>query len=123
MIPLLIIPWSVAILFLKRFIKPAAPLCRGDVALSDALSAAATANRAAQSRSKVMGVMYAVSIPALAGAVWQLHAVGKTSSREMLSMTIFLGVMLGLSGAGVFARYRFRLVPRQKHLEALLKQF
>lgn len=122
-IPLLLIPWSVAILFLKRFIKPAAPLCRGDVALSAALAAAAAANRAAQSRSKVMGVMYAISIPALACALWQLHAVGKTSSREMLSMAIFFAAVLGLSAAAVFARYRFRLVPQQKHLEALLKQF
>lgn len=122
-IPLMLIPWSVTVLFLKRFLKPAVPLCRGDVAISDALAAAAAANRAAQWRSKIMGVMYAVFIPVLACGVWQLHSVGKTSSREMLSMTIFFAVVLGLSAAGVFARYRFRLVPQQKHLETLLKQF
>ena len=123
MIPLILIPWSVAILFLKRFLKPAAPLCRGDAAIVDALSAAVAANRAAQSRSKIMGMMYAIFIPVLACGVWQLHSVGKTSSREMLSMTIFFAVALGLGAAAVFARYRFRLVPQQKHLEALLRQF
>jgi hypothetical protein len=123
LIPLLLIPWSAAGFFLKRFLKPAAPLCRGDVAIADALAAAATVNRAAQSRAKVLGIMYAVFIPALACAVWQLHSVGKTSSREMLSMTIFFATALCLGAGAVCARYRFRLVPQQKHLDALLRQF
>ncbi len=122
-LPLMLIPWSVAILFLKRFLKPADPLCRGDVATTNVLAAAATANRAAQSRLKIVGVMYAIFIPVLAYAVWQLHVVGKTSSRELVSMTIFFGAVLGVCAIGVFVRYRFRLVPQQKHLESLLKQF
>ena len=122
-LPLLLIPWSVAVLFLKRFLKPAAPLCRGDVAMNDALAAAASANRASQSRLKIVGVMYAVFIPVLACVMWQLQAVGKTSSRELFSMANFFGTILGVCAAGVFARYRFWLVPRQKHLDALLKQF
>lgn len=122
-LPLMLIPWSVAILFLKRFFKPAGPLCRGDVAITEALAAAAAANRAAQSRLKIVGVMYAVSIPVLACAMWQLHGVGKTSSRELVSMTIFFGTVLSVCAIGVFVRYRFRLVPQQKHLESLLKQF
>ena len=122
-LPLMLIPWSVAILFLKRFLKPANPLCRGDVPTTDALMAAVAANRAAQSRLKIVGVMYAVFIPVLARAMWQLHAVGKTSTRELASMTLFFGAVLGVCATGVFLRLRFRLMPQQKHLESLLQQF
>jgi hypothetical protein len=64
-------------------------------------------------------VLYANFIPILAIGIWQLHSAGKASTRELFSMGIFFGNVLLLCGAGVFARYRFRLKPQHKHLKAL----
>ncbi len=119
---LLLIPWSVAFLFLKRFLKPDVPLCRGEVATVDVLASAVAANRAARSRLKVIGAMYAILIPVLACSLWQFLTVGKVSSGELQSMVVFFGTVLGVCALGVYMRYRFQLVPQQKQLESLLKQ-
>jgi hypothetical protein len=123
LIPLLLLPWAFAFAFLKRFLKPAASGCRGDVPIADALARAVEANEAAQSRLRAIGVLYVIFVPVLAIAMWQLHAAGKASSRELLSMSIFFSGVLLLSGAGIFARYRFRLRPHHEHLKALLQNY
>lgn len=122
-IPLLLLPWCFAFVFLKRFLKPAGPLASGDVPIADALTRALKANEAAQFRLRAVGILYAIFVPVLAISIWQLHSAGKASTRELFSMAIFFGSVLLLSGAGVFARYRFRLKPQHNHLKALLHHY
>jgi hypothetical protein len=122
-VPLLLVPWWFAFLFLRRFLRPAGSHCRGDMPIADALAAALKTNEAAQFRLRAVGLLYAVFLPVLAVSMWQLHAVGKASSRELFSMAMFFGGVLLLSGAGVFARYRFRLKPQQQQLEELLRAY
>jgi len=121
LIPLLLLPWCFAVVFLKRFLKPAAPLTSGDLPIADALTRALKANEAAQYRLRAVGALYAIFLPILAVGIWQLHSAGKASTRELFSMGVFFGSVLLLCGTGVFARYRFRLKPQHKHLIALLR--
>jgi hypothetical protein len=119
-IPLLLLPWTFAVIFLKRFLKPEMAVVRGDMPIAEALGQAIRTNEASQFRLRAMGVLYAVFVPVLAVGMWQLHLAGKASSRELFSMAVFFGGVLLLSGAGVFARYRFRLKPQHQQLKAVL---
>ena len=121
-IPLLLIPWVFACLFLRRFLRQAAPT-RDDVTISDSLSAAFAANESERSKLKAIGLMYGIALPVLALCMWQLHSVSKISVRELVSMIAFLGSALAVSGGAVLANYWFKLVPRGQKLKALLKQF
>ena len=123
LIPLLLLPWCFAFLFLKRFLKPVDPLASGDMPIADALTRALKANEAAQFRLQTVGILYAIFIPVLATGIWQLHSAGKASTREIFSMCVFFGSVLLLCGAGVFARYRLRLKPQHEHLKSLLHHY
>ena len=123
LVPLLLLPWCFALVFLRRFLKPAVSLASGDVPIADALTRAVKANEAAQSRLRAVGLLYVIFVPVLTISIWQLHSAGKASSRELGSMAIFFGAVLLLCAAGVFARYRFRLKPQHHHLKSLLRHY
>src|SRR5258705_2859239 len=74
--PLLIVPWAFAIHFLRRYRKPAAPIARGELSVTDSLRAALVDNQAEQSHLKLVGGLFAIMIPLLAVSMGQLHAVG-----------------------------------------------
>ena len=122
MIPLLLIPWFFAVLFLRRFLRQNGRIPQGEVSVLDSLKAAWKANRAEQSKMRAIGVMYLIVVPVLGFGMWQLVNVGKVSSRELVSMVIFLGGALAISALAVFARYRLRLLPEGEKIEDLLRQ-
>lgn len=121
--PLLLVPWAFAIHLLRRYRQPAAPATRGELPVSDSLSAALDSNRAARSQSKWVGALFLVLTPFLALAMQQLQTAGKVSSRELTSMAVFFGATLLFCGAVIAARYFGRLRPQQRQLEDLLQQF
>lgn len=120
--PLLIVPWVFAIHFLRRYWNPVAPIVQGELSVADSMRAALGSNRMACSHLKLVGGLFAIMIPVLALTMQQLHAVGKVSSRELLSMAVFFGGVLLLSGAGIAARYFGRLLPQQRKLDGLLAE-
>jgi hypothetical protein len=122
-IPLLLIPWVFACIFLRRFLRQTGLTTRGDMTISDSLAAALSVNRSERSKLKTVGVMYLIALPIMAFSIWQLHSVGKVSSRELISMVTFLGGALALSACALLAKYRFSLVPKGQKLKALLSQF
>ena len=120
--PLLIVPWAFAFHFLRRYLKPAEPVARGELSVADSMRAALASNRTNQRHLKLVGVLYAVMLPLLALSMQQLHTAGKVSARELMSMAaLFAGVFLS-GGAGIAARYFGRLLPQQKQLHALLAE-
>jgi hypothetical protein len=118
--PLLIVPWAFAIHFLRRYLKPSVPVARGELSVTDSLRAALGSNQTARSHLRLVGGLFAIMIPLLAVSMQQLHAAGKVSSRELVSMAVFFGGTLLLSAAGITARYFGRLLPQQRKLDALL---
>ncbi|NOS70676.1 MAG: hypothetical protein HOP33_12190 [Verrucomicrobia bacterium] len=120
--PLLIVPWAFVVHFLRRYLKPAVPGLSGEVSVADSFRAALNSNRTEQSHLKRVGVLFAIMIPFLALAVQQLHAAGKTSSREMTCMAVFFGAVLLISGSGIAARYFGRVLPQQRKLSKLLTE-
>lgn len=122
LLPLLLVPWGFAIHFLRRYLKPAAPLTRGETAIMDSLRAALASNQETQSHLKLVGALYIIMIPLLALAIRQLHMAGKVSERELISMAFFFGAVLLLGSGGIAVRYFIRLQPQQKRLNALLDE-
>ena len=122
LLPLLIVPWAFAIHFLRRYLKPVSPATRGELSVADSLRAALGSNRTEQSHLKRVAGLFAIMIPLLAVSMQQLHAVGKASSRELISMAFFFSGILLLSGAGIAARYFGRVLPQQRQLNALLAE-
>lgn len=121
-IPLLLVPWSFAVVFLRRFLRDE-PIHRGDVTIRDSLTMALTANARKRTKLKTLGVMYAIVLPVLAMSVWQLHSVGKVSGRELVSMGIFFGTALTLGAGAVLAKYWISVVPEGRKITTLLAQF
>lgn len=120
--PLLIAPWAFAIHFLRRYLKPVAPITRGQLSVTDSFRAALSSNRTEKSHLKLVAGLFAIMIPLMAVSMQQLHAVGKVSSRELVSMAVLFGGTLLLSCAGIAARYFGRLLPQQRQLNALLAE-
>jgi hypothetical protein len=120
--PLLLVPWGFAIHFLRRYLKPVLPITRGETPIVDSLRAALASNQETRSHLKLVGVLYVIMIPLLALAMRQLHAVGKVSERELVSMAVFFGAVLLVGGIAIAARYFIRLQPQQKRLTALLAE-
>lgn len=122
LLPLLIVPWAFAFHFLRRYLKPVSPATRGELSVADSFRAALSSNRAQRSHLKLVAGLFAIMIPLLAVSMQQLHAVGKVSSRELVSLAAFFGGTLLLSGAGIAARYFGRVLPQHKQLNALLAE-
>jgi hypothetical protein len=120
--PLLLVPWGFAIHFLRRYLKPVLPITRGETPIVDSLRAALASNQETRSHLKLVGVLYVIMIPLLALVMRQLHAVGKVSERELVSMAVFFGAVLLVGGIGIAARYFIRLQPQQKRLTELLAE-
>lgn len=120
--PLLLVPWGFAIHFLRRYLKPATPIARGETTIVDSLRAALASNQETRSHLKLVGVLYVIMIPLLALAMRQLLAVGKVSERELTSMALFFGAVLLVGAIAIAARYFLRLQPQQKRLHALLAE-
>jgi hypothetical protein len=122
-IPLLLIPWIFACVFLRRFLRQTAGQTHGDRTILDSLKAAFSANRAERTKLKTVGVMYLVALPLLALSIRQLHLAGKVSGHELVSMVAFLGGALALSAGALLAKYWLSLVPQERKLKGLLIQF
>jgi hypothetical protein len=120
LVPLLIVPWAFAVFFLRRHLKPATPLARGELTVADSLRAALAAIRTQQSHLKRVGVLWVVMIPFLAVSLWQLRATGKASARELASMAILFGGTALVCGAGIAARYFAWLLPQERQLKETL---
>jgi hypothetical protein len=123
MILLLLLPWAVALVLLKLFLKQCTPVSYAEGTLHHAISAAASANSAAIRRSKVLGVMYVAVVPILGVVMWQLHGADKISGRELVCMATAFGTVLGVAALAVAARYYRHLLPQHRHLKAVLGQF
>ncbi|HLP77096.1 MAG TPA: hypothetical protein VK327_09270 [Candidatus Paceibacterota bacterium] len=120
--PLLAVPWTFAIVFLRRFLKPGDATQQGELPITDSLRNALAANRSSQTHLRLVGVLYAVFIPVLALTLRQMHAVGKVSAHELVSMIGFFGVALAISGVVVAVRYFAGLRPQEKRLTGLLAE-
>lgn len=121
--PLLLVPWGFAIQMLRRYRQPAVLAARGELPVGDSLSAALASNQTAQTQSKWIGALYVSLLPLLGVVMNQLHAVGKVSSRDLVSMAVFIGATFLFCGVVLVARHYGRLRPQQKQLEDLLRQF
>jgi hypothetical protein len=122
-LPLLLIPWVFAFVFLRRFRRRTGTAPLGKATISDSLTAAFAANESERAKTKALGLMYLIALPVLALCMWQLHSAGKISARELSSMAAFLGLALALSAGSVALKYRFSLIPKGRKLKALLSQF
>jgi hypothetical protein len=121
-VPLLLIPWALAGFYLKMFLRTT-PANHDDLTITASLTAALAANQRQRRKLKALGLMYVIFLPVLAIAIWQLHSVGKISSRELISMITFFVAALAVGVGAVLARYRFSLVPEGLKLTTLLSQF
>lgn len=122
LLPLLFVPWVFAFHFLRRYLNPATSITQGEVSVIDSLRAALVSNKTNQSHLKLVGLLYLIVIPLLVLAMRQLHAVGKVSSHELISMGLFFGGTLLVGAAVVAFRYFGRLLPQQKQLDVLLAE-
>lgn len=122
-VPLLLLPWAVFFLLLRMFRKDrtAPPAVHSSV--RDAITAGMQANSAAIRRSKVLGAMYALALPILTGAAWQLQHVGKMTPHQMVCMVGLLAGALCIAAIIVGIRYYRYLLPQERQFRNLEQQW
>ena len=118
--PMLALPWSVALIFLRRFRQERVAASLVAPSLLAALLSALAGNRAERRRVVGVGVLLLVTAPMSALAIWQLRLAGKATTDQAWSMALVFGAALMLGGGFVLSRYRHHLVPEGRKIEALL---
>lgn len=122
LLPLLLIPWCFAFVFLKRFFQSRQTAGTGSAPVADSLRQALNSNQAAQTHLKYVGVLYMIFIPVLCVVIQQLHAAGKVSGRELTSMIVAFGVALLAGGIAVLVRFFAGLRPQERQLRGLIDE-
>lgn len=119
---LLALPWVAAILFVRRHLRHRRAHPDYEQSVAHSVRALLDANRAAQLRSRILVGLFALTVPVLAGCIWQLQQVGKSRPHEAASLATFMAVVMVLSSLGVYWRSR-RLRPEEKRLSELAADF
>lgn len=123
LLPLLILPWGLAIHFLRRHLKPGLPLARGELSVTESFRTAHHSICMEQSHLKLVGLLLVVMLPLLGVAMAQLFKVGKMNQNQLESMAVFFGAALLLGLGGILCRYFLSLTPQKRRLAALLGEF
>jgi hypothetical protein len=119
--PMLLLPWSAAFLFLRRFYRDG-PVRQSTISsVRTALVAARAGNLAERRRLVRVGMLFCTMVPITAVAIWQLHLAGKASVDQAWSMAVVFGFALLLGGGFVTWRYRRQLEPERRKIESLLR--
>lgn len=119
LLPLLALPWFVALRFLRVFFRADAGAAKSSLPLRAALVAAQASNLAERRRLSIIGGLLVVMLPVVALSVWQLHVGGKASVDQAWSMALVFGAFLALGVTGVVVRYRRFVLPEKRTIEAL----
>lgn len=122
-LPLLILPWGLAIHFLRRHLKPVTPRADGELSVTESLRAAHGSICQEQSHLKLVGLLLVVMMPLLGVAMAQLSKAGKVNESQLQSMAAFFGAALLLGLGGILCRYFLSLIPQKRRLAAVLGEF
>jgi hypothetical protein len=123
LLPLLILPWALAIHLLRRHLKAAAPLARGELSVTESFRVAHRSVCTEQFHLKLAGLLLVVMVPLLGGAMAQLFKVGKMNDNQLESMAVFFSAALSLGLGVILCRYFLSLAPQKRRLAALLGEF
>jgi hypothetical protein len=93
------------------------------LSISASLRAALDENRLERTRIKILAGLYGVMTLVFPIIVSQLGAVGKARPGEMMSMLVLFAALVAVVGLALTYRYRRRLLPRKRQLEALLAAY
>ena len=93
----LALPWTAAILFVRRYLQHRRRHPDYDASLATAMQASLDEKRTAIARAIGILRLHAMSVPLLALCLWQLHAHGLARKNEVLSMALFFGAIIVIS--------------------------
>ncbi len=122
LIPVLGVPWLAAVHFLRVFLQQGRATPQAGQPFAEVVRAAAQTNTSERQRLRVIGALLVAMLPVTALAVWQLHAAGKASLAQAWSMAAVFALGLALGLTAVVWRYRARLQPEQRLIEARLRE-
>lgn len=122
LIPLFGVPWLAAVHFLRVFLQQGAAAPHAGQPFAEVVRLAEQANASERHRLRVIGALLAAMTPVTALAVWQLHVAGKASVSEAWSMAAVFALGLGLGLSTVVWRYRARVLPERRLIEARLRE-
>ena len=121
-IPLLVLPWMAALVFLRQHLKSSGPSSDRAVPAADSMRIALAATETELAGLKRVALLLVGLAPIVALAVIQLEAVGKVSPREQAGMAVFFGAALAAGLAAVGLRCFRRILPQRNHLRAVLAE-
>lgn len=116
-------PWVGVLFLLRRMARherehglPGATLREGVRALLDE-------NRLSRARVKTAAWLHGAALLLLPFVVWQLRATGKAGDEILVPAFVAWPLAVACIGVGMAWHYRAKLLPRQRQLEALLRDF
>jgi hypothetical protein len=119
----LLLPVTVAALFLRGFIKHRQQHPRYDRSIVDGLRAMIDENRLARSRLRVSMIATTFAMAGLPLVTYQLQLVGKQRPHEAASMLAVFGLAYSIAMGWQVWKFRRKLIPERLRLEELLSSY
>jgi hypothetical protein len=122
-IAFLLLPFGVAAVLLRGFIRHRREHPRYDMSIQDGLRALVDQNRLARARLRVSMSVLTLAMALVPVVAYQLQLVGKQRPHEAASMLAIFGVAYVISMAWQLWRYRARLLPENARLQELIGSY
>jgi cytochrome bd-type quinol oxidase subunit 2 len=119
----LLLPVTVAVLFVRGFIRHRRSHPRYDVSILEALRAALDANRLARWRLRVSMTVTSIAMALVPLMTHQLQTVGKQRPHEAMSMLVVFGVGYLIAMGYQVWMYRWKLARERARLSELLASY
>jgi len=120
---ILAMPWLGAVFLARRVARHEREHGHPERSLADSVRALLDENHMSRARLKTVAALHAVLLVALPLVVWQLRAVGKAGDEIVLPAFVGWPLIAAAILGGMWWHDRRKLVPRQRQLEQLLRDY
>lgn len=122
-VPFLLLPWIAAVGFAVAYRRHRARHPDHDRSLAAGVRALLDDNRLTRGRYKAVAWLHGAMLLLVPLVVFQLRAVGKAGHEIVVPAFVLWPLLLASILGAMRWHYRRRLVPRQRELEALLREY
>lgn len=119
----LALPWIGAVFLARRVARHEREHGHPERSLANSVRALLDENRLSRARLKVLALLHGAMLVLLPLVVWQLRAVGKAGDEIALPAFVGWPLVAGAILIGMWWHSRRKLVPRQRQLEELLRDY
>jgi hypothetical protein len=119
----LLVPWVGAVFLLRRVVRHEREHGHPERSVRAGVQALLDENRVSRARVKTAAWLHAVALVLLPLVVWQLRSAGKAGDEILVPAFVAWPLAVACIYLGLFYHHARKLVPRQRQLEELLRDY